>query len=357
MQRKTEELSDILHQNNIHMACQQETKLNPNLTLRIKGYTTIRKDRSDRSCGRLAFLIKQQDIKYKICPGIANRNSDSNAEAQAIDIFLHQNSLRIVNVYHPDNTEINVDLLHDLVNTTNGTKIMLGDFNAKSPSGEVLLYSRRALKLKIYSSTYTSQFLTIIKLLTSQKPMAPRQLLTSLQLTTNMNNLPLEMFFTVKADWPKFTSKLEEFYEIIKPSSLNNMVPSFNSFVQKSLKLSIPRGKKKTNWVPYWKDNHIEELISERDALCAEVQSNNTEDNRRKYANSCQKVEEEISLCKRQKWKDFCATLDPRKTSQHWNIIKTLNNRVSQPPQDAQETNSINHREKLAYTNSEVSIC
>ncbi|KAF8781959.1 putative RNA-directed DNA polymerase like protein [Argiope bruennichi] len=121
-----------------------------------------------------------------------------------------------------------------------------------------------------------------------------------------------------KADWPKFTSKLEEFCDLIKPCSLNNM-----------------------------------ELILERDALCAEVQSNNTEDNRRKYVNSCQKVEEEISLCKRQKWGDFCATLDPRKTSQHWNIIKTLNNRVSQPPQDAQETNSINRRGKLACTNSE----
>lgn len=131
------------------------------------------------------------------------------------------------------------------------------------------------------------------------------------------------------------------------------MVPSFNSFVQKYAKISIPRGKRKTNWVPYWKDNHIEELISERDALCAEVHNNDTEDNRRKYVNSCQKVEEEILLCKRQKWEEFYVTLDPMKTSQHWNMIRTLNNRVPQPLQDAQETNSINKRGQLACTNSE----
>ncbi|GFX83918.1 hypothetical protein TNCV_4286381 [Trichonephila clavipes] len=38
----------ILNVNKVHIACLQETKLNPNLKLKIKGFTTLRKDRKDR---------------------------------------------------------------------------------------------------------------------------------------------------------------------------------------------------------------------------------------------------------------------------------------------------------------------
>ncbi|GFY63448.1 hypothetical protein TNIN_437481 [Trichonephila inaurata madagascariensis] len=64
-QKKLDELSCILHENNIHIACLQETKLNQNLKLKVKGYTTIRKDRSDNPGGGLAFLVKTPTIKYE----------------------------------------------------------------------------------------------------------------------------------------------------------------------------------------------------------------------------------------------------------------------------------------------------
>lgn len=81
--------------------------------------------------------------------------SDSNTEAQAIDIFLPQHSLRIVNVYHTDTTDIFVDLLRDLVNTTNDTKIMLGDFDFKSPSWGSSTLDQKGSQVE--ESTQTSQ--------------------------------------------------------------------------------------------------------------------------------------------------------------------------------------------------------
>ncbi|GFW86433.1 hypothetical protein TNCV_4332171 [Trichonephila clavipes] len=57
-QRKTEELTEILNVNKVHIACLQETKLNPNLKLNIKGFTTLRKDRKDPPGGGLVFLVK-----------------------------------------------------------------------------------------------------------------------------------------------------------------------------------------------------------------------------------------------------------------------------------------------------------
>ncbi|GFT41801.1 hypothetical protein TNCV_1666651 [Trichonephila clavipes] len=64
-QRKIEELTEILNVNKVHIACLQETKLNSNLKLKIKGFTTLRKDRKDRPGGGLAFLVKSADVKFR----------------------------------------------------------------------------------------------------------------------------------------------------------------------------------------------------------------------------------------------------------------------------------------------------
>ncbi|GFW98141.1 hypothetical protein TNCV_2491951 [Trichonephila clavipes] len=64
VERKIEELTEI-NINKAHIACLQETKLNPNLKLKIKGFTTQQKDRKDRPGGGLAFLVKSADIKFR----------------------------------------------------------------------------------------------------------------------------------------------------------------------------------------------------------------------------------------------------------------------------------------------------
>ncbi|GFY68130.1 hypothetical protein TNIN_350281 [Trichonephila inaurata madagascariensis] len=56
-QRKIDELSCPLHDNNVHFACLQATKLNPNLNQKIKGYTELWRDRMKITGGGLAFLI------------------------------------------------------------------------------------------------------------------------------------------------------------------------------------------------------------------------------------------------------------------------------------------------------------
>lgn len=61
--KKIEELSSILQTHDIHIPCLQETKLNPNLKVKVKGYTVIRKDRPSGSRGGNAFLVKTPGIK------------------------------------------------------------------------------------------------------------------------------------------------------------------------------------------------------------------------------------------------------------------------------------------------------
>ncbi|GFW07932.1 hypothetical protein TNCV_3920651 [Trichonephila clavipes] len=128
--RKIEELTEILNVNKVHIACLQETKLNPNLKLKIKGFTTLRKDR-------------------------------------------------------PDNSDINLDLLNTLLDTKLDTKILLGDLNAKSPSR-----GSRTLDLKgsQIEDLLCDNDLSILKMTrevpTSPKPTAQHQPLTSRPLTT-----------------------------------------------------------------------------------------------------------------------------------------------------------------------------
>ncbi|UYV78935.1 hypothetical protein LAZ67_17000317, partial [Cordylochernes scorpioides] len=64
-QRKKKELTCLLRDNNVHIACLQETKLNHNLRFNIKGYTTLRKDISGKFGGGLAVWIKTSEIKFK----------------------------------------------------------------------------------------------------------------------------------------------------------------------------------------------------------------------------------------------------------------------------------------------------
>ncbi|GFU22692.1 hypothetical protein TNCV_762701 [Trichonephila clavipes] len=59
-QRKFEELTEIFNVNKVHTACLQETKRNPNLKLKIKGFTNLRKDRKDRQTVALLSLLNQQ---------------------------------------------------------------------------------------------------------------------------------------------------------------------------------------------------------------------------------------------------------------------------------------------------------
>ncbi|GFT98308.1 reverse transcriptase domain-containing protein [Trichonephila clavipes] len=124
-----------------------------------------------------------------------------------------------------------------------------------------------------------------------------------------------------KANWEKFTSELETLCSLSSPHTLDEKLQSFALHINAAAKDSIPRVKRR-DWVPFWKDTNIENLINERDKLSTELQKNNTETNRIRFTKLCHEVEGVISSCKRKKWTEFCETLDPQKISQHWKVIK-----------------------------------
>ncbi|GFV73581.1 RNA-directed DNA polymerase from mobile element jockey [Trichonephila clavipes] len=382
-QRKIEELTEILNVNKVHIACLQETKLNSNLKLKIKGFTTLRKDRKDRAGGGLAFLVKSADIKFReiILPPTTDYDENST-EVQAITVLLPQQEVTIINAYHPDNSDINLDLLNTLLDTKSDTKILLGDLNAKSPSWgsrtldlkgsqiEDLLCDNDLSILNDKRSTYLSK----TNGTTSALDITAINHQTASQVTWKILKSAISDHFPIitsinkrvdgtiqskrswnfrKANWGKFTSELEMLCSLSSPHTLDERLQSFVSYINAAAKRSIPRVKRRNDWVPFWKDTKIENLINERDKLSTELQKNNTETNRIRFTNLCHEVEEVISSCKRKNWTEFCETLDPQKISQHWKIIKTLNNQSTHQKADIL-TNIISSSGRDAATNKET---
>ncbi|GFX78146.1 RNA-directed DNA polymerase from mobile element jockey [Trichonephila clavipes] len=195
-QKKCAELSDILNENNIHVACLQETRLNSKLHFNVKRYTTIRKDRVSGAGGGIAFL-------------------------------------------------------------------------------EPTTHEKQSWNFR-------------------------------------------------KANWDGFTQELENLCsDLPKHNDAEKLLRLFSSCIQKAAKHHIPRGKRRNNWIPFWKDPNIKDLIQERDSIGQELQRNNSEELKRNFIEVSHRVEELILESKKEKWAELCSKLDPRKeTSQYWNLLK-----------------------------------
>ncbi|GFY14402.1 hypothetical protein TNCV_1021671 [Trichonephila clavipes] len=112
------------------------------------------KDRVSGTGGGIAFLDKASEIKYiEILP---TSNTSSSTEAQAINILLPNHTITLVNVYHPDNSPIHTNILHDLASISADTKMILGDINAKSPSWGCKTLDSKASALYISAISYAS---------------------------------------------------------------------------------------------------------------------------------------------------------------------------------------------------------
>ncbi|GFW28138.1 hypothetical protein TNCV_2818161 [Trichonephila clavipes] len=88
-QKELDGQSDIIHQNNIHVACLQETTLNLYLNMKIKDYSTIHKDRENRPSGGIELLIK-----FKTYPYI--KGTTRKVKTPVLAIYTHVHKLRIM---------------------------------------------------------------------------------------------------------------------------------------------------------------------------------------------------------------------------------------------------------------------
>lgn len=106
--------------------CIQETWLIPEIDFRIPGYTSIRQDRpgNDRH-GGCAFFI-HSTISYR------EISIQSNMECGAVEIYLTNSAISLINVYHCKQSFKIQDFLN-ILNKLTSPVVLCGDFNAHNP--------------------------------------------------------------------------------------------------------------------------------------------------------------------------------------------------------------------------------
>ena len=107
--------------------CLSETWLkNDSHPVDFMNYNQIRKDRQNRDGGGLLFLIRDK-LQYKHIP--LNLNPNSIMEADAIEITLAHDKVKILHIYNPD-ANLNINEFDQLVNQMGRKFIVVGDLNA-----------------------------------------------------------------------------------------------------------------------------------------------------------------------------------------------------------------------------------
>ncbi|GFX31418.1 hypothetical protein TNCV_432601 [Trichonephila clavipes] len=308
------------------------------------------KDRVSGAGGGIAFLVKTHEIKYiEILP---TSNTSSSTEAQAINILLSNHTITLVNVYHPDNSLIDTNILQDLTSTSAYTKRILGDFNAMSPSwgckildskgdqlkdladylnltilntGENTYVSKTngtALALHIsaisYASANNAHWKVLDAAISDHFPV-----LTTLPIVQEPTTQEKRLWNFRKANWDGFTQELESLCsDLPKHNDAEKLLRLFTSCIAKTAKHHISRGKLRNNWIPLWKDHNIKDLIQERDSIGQELQRNNSEEFKRNFIEVIHRVEELILEVKKKSGLNYVANWTSEKEHRNIEFVK-----------------------------------
>ena len=117
------EIAERLHQENIDVACFQETHLKDNQRFAMIGYQVFRHDREGRAKGGVATLVKNTIPAQELTV-----TSNNQAEFHGVNIIVNDKQHTIFNVYSPPHRDLSLDhmQLKDSMCT------VLGDFNSHS---------------------------------------------------------------------------------------------------------------------------------------------------------------------------------------------------------------------------------
>ena len=126
---KRKELELYLKKNSIDIIALNETFLNKKITFKIRGYDTIRNDRSTGLRGGVAFLVKHGLVVNKEFKN-ADFNNITENEVLAINLELSCNqNLTLATIYCP-NGNPNFSLFQTINNLSDNV-MFVGDFNSK----------------------------------------------------------------------------------------------------------------------------------------------------------------------------------------------------------------------------------
>lgn len=282
------ELASYLRENNVKVACLQETKLRPNNSdPSFPGYALLRRDRQGGGGGGVAILISH-DVEFTPVDVEDLLNADPHLEAIAVRIHLRHFSLLVYNIYVPPASSCEPNYVPNflsLLDHADGDAVVVGDFNAHNTSwfsasddarGDLLLDAVEGSDLSLLNLDFPTRVPRDGNPSSPDVSLATSHLLPSLNWAVpyitdnafsssplNSDHLPILITFVDpfhqhdfanstrpqrsyvnlrKADWAAFTAELESLVPVDLPSSCAKGERLLRDAVNTAAKHAIPAG-------------------------------------------------------------------------------------------------------------------
>ena len=347
-------LTERLSKESIDVACIQESHLTPERRFNIRGYQTLRHDRTSKQKGGVLILVKLGLLRKDF-----TIETNQQSEIQAATISLGTRDLTIYNCYCPPDKEPSLQSL----NTPRENCLIVGDFNSRSTSwgyddtdkrgdevedwqieNSLLLlnapddmptfYSRRWMTTTTPDLAFASGDLSSKTARTVLDPLGGSDH-RPIKLSINLNYSPPDSktfprWNYNKANWTNFKTLSDQYTKNIKTEdqNLDRVTGKFNKAILKAAAESIPRGAR-YNYKPYWTDElqkQEDEATKAREA--AEEQPD--EENNIALKAATARYRKTYRQAARKNWikKTESLNLD-REGHKLWRLTKALNNENS----------------------------
>ena len=350
IQKKKEALRDLLTKEKIDVACIQETHLNSNLRLSIRGYQCFRKDRENRHKGGVAILVSNTLPAENI-----DIQESQESEIIGIKLILPENPITIFNCYSPPDKNI---MLHGIDVQPNNC-IVVGDFNSHSPSWGYNEQDAKGEDLEdwqvmnnlhlLYDPEDPPTFFSRAWKTTSNPDLAfvtndlgrgatrtvQNQLASSdhkpimielKRCKPKVETSTIPRWNFKKADWELFTSLSDHYTARIncKTKRTDQSCREFVNAIMRAAKESIPRGARK-DYFPNW-SNHLRQLNEEVTKARSAVEKEPTTENNISLKRASAQLIHETNKAMRKSWQDKTSSLNFEKDGHKlWNLVKSLN--------------------------------
>ena len=346
---KKPEFHSFLKENQIDVACIQETHLNEKRKFFIRGYDTFRRDRPNGPKGGVITLVR-----HGIAATLTSQTQTGHLEHITIKINTQGKELYITNCYSPPTTKLD---LHRIQLQTE-SHLIVGDFNGHSPAwgyetsdsrgdeihdwmvdNRLVLINKPKDKPSYFSRAWRKLSTPDLAIATEdiQKRttrLVDKQLggsdhlpillnITDIK-TTRVNYARNASWNFQKADWQKFQSQAEDLGSVKFTTDLNQNTKKLTLHILNAAKRSIPRGFRK-EYKPYWSEN-LEAKHQELTAAREQMEKNPSLDTTRKH-NDIKKDFNDTKISEIQKcWKEKTSSLSlDNNTGKLWHLVKTLN--------------------------------
>ena len=348
-QKKTS-LEERLRQEDIEIACLQETHLKENQRFNVRGYQTFRQDRVGRSKGGIALLVKNTLSAKEF-----SVSTNDQTEIQGVNIVINNQQMEVVNLYSPPDRDLSLDQIQ----VQDSMFIAIGDFNSHSEAWGYKEADRRGEEVEDWQienklvllndpddppTFYSRRWMTCTTpdLAFATNDIARITTRTVLDQLAGSDHRPVKISLDLdykpqesktcprwnykRAKWEKFSQLTDEYTQDIriKNQDINKKIRTFNQVILKAAKETIPRGARK-DYKPYWTEEfqELEDAVTE---AREQAEEDPTEENNIALKAATAKHRQTFIQEARKSWVEKTENLNLDKDGKKlWKLARTLN--------------------------------